>query len=65
VRVSGKSRLAVLGEQRRRPRAALRTAERKALWIAVAVVFVRGLGAIASKPADDRTVKRRRRVKVT
>jgi hypothetical protein len=41
-----------LRQQRDRPRTALRTVGRVALWTAIAVVLVRGLGAIASDPAE-------------
>lgn len=40
-----------LRQHRDRPRTTLRTAGRVALWAAIAVVLVRGLGAIASDPA--------------
>ena len=49
--ISGSSRLGRLADHQGRPRSALRTTGRVALWIAVAVVLVRGLGAIVSDPA--------------
>ncbi len=51
VAFSGSSQLKGLAGRWGRPRSALRATGRVALWVAVAVVLVRGVGAIASDPA--------------
>jgi hypothetical protein len=50
VTISGTSRIKPLTARRPRSGSALRGAGRVALWIAVAIVLVRGIGAIASDP---------------
>ncbi len=49
--ISGSSRLGRLAGHQGRPGSALRATGRVVLWIAVAVVLVRGLGAIVADPA--------------
>jgi hypothetical protein len=50
VAISGTSRIGRLAARRPRSGLALRNAGRVALWVAVAIVLVRGIGAIVSYP---------------